>query len=195
MMGVVMRLIPSVLLMAGMALTACSEPATSTTKTAETTKTETADTATVSNFEGCYAIEQGSPALIKISKDGTGYAMQMKENADKAQAWDEPEMLDSLSTDDAWQYFASNSLNLNKSDLIGDAIVRKDKVMAMAQVQSAAANTNPFLDSAYVVMLINKVATIYQVPCDDTRVDMIKDFHHATPSTTPSASQDSTQSK
>lgn len=195
MMSVVMRLIPSVLLMAGMALTACSEPATSTTKTAETAKTEMADAATVSNFEGCYAIEQGSPALIKISKDGTGYAMQMKENAEQAQAWDEPEMLDSLSTDDAWQYFASNSLNLNKSDLIGDAIVRKDKVMAMAQVQSAAANTNPFLDSAYVVMLINKVATIYQVPCDDTRVDMIKDFHHAMPSTTPSVPQDSTQSK
>ncbi|WP_294033357.1 hypothetical protein [uncultured Moraxella sp.] len=186
------RAMMSILALSVLGLSACSE---STTKATETTKTESADTATVSNFEGCYAIEQGSPALIKISKDGTGYAMQMKENADKAQAWDEPEMLDSLSTDDAWQYFASNSLNLNKSDLIGDAIVRKDKVMAMAQVQSAAANTNPFLDSAYVVMLINKVATIYQVLCDDTRVDMIKDFHHATPSTTPSASQDSTQSK
>lgn len=186
------RAMMSVLALSALGLSACSE---STTKTAETTKTETADTVTVSNFEGCYAIEQGSPALIKISKDGAGYAMQMKENADKAQAWDEPEALDSLSADDAWQYFASNSLNLNKSDLIGDTIVRKDKVMAMAQVQSAAANTNPFLDSAYVVMLINKVATIYQVPCDDTRVDMIKDFHHATPSATPSSSQDDAQSK
>lgn len=186
------RAMMSVLALSVLGLSACSE---STTKTAETTKTETADTAIVSNFEGCYAIEQGSPALIKISKDGAGYAMQMKENADKAQVWDKPEALDSLSADDAWQYFASNSLNLNKSDLIGDAIVRKDKVMAMAQVQSAAANTNPFLDSAYVVMLINKVATIYQVPCDDTRMDMIKGFHHASPSTTPSASQDGIQSK
>lgn len=163
------------LLLPVLALTACTEPS-------ESTKTETAKVDTVeSDFVGCYTIEQGSPATIKIDKDGVGYTMQMKESADKAQAWDTPEPLEPIGGDDAWQYFSSNSLDLGKADLIGDAIIRPDKMLAMAQVQPVTANTNPFIDSPYVVMLINKVATIYQVPCDDTRVDAVKNFHDGVP--------------
>lgn len=174
-----MRLFPSMLLIASVALTACNE---SSTQPSEPTKTKTAKAdAVASDFVGCYTIEQGAPALIKIDRNDKGYTMQMKEGADKAEVWDAPESLEAVEIDDAWQYFSSNSLNLNKSDLIGNAIVRTDKIMAMAQVQPATANTNPFIDSSYVVMLINKVATIYQVPCDETRVDRVKNFHHAAP--------------
>lgn len=172
--SLICRAIITVLTVSMLGVTACSD---STNKHAEASKVETA----VSNFVGCYTIEQGSPATIKIDKDGVGYTMQMKEGADKAQAWDTPEPLEPIGGDDAWQYFSSNSLDLGKADLIGDAIIRQDKMLAMAQVQPVTANTNPFIDSLYVVMLINKVATIYQVPCDDTRVDAVKNFHDGVP--------------
>lgn len=129
-------------------------------------------------FVGCYSIDKNQPAQIKISQEQNGFVMQMKE-ADGKQVWDQPEVLQQQTAEQGWQFFSTNAINLSKSDVLG-VLARPDNVMAMAQVAQASANTNPMLDSPYVVHLLGAVNTIYQVPCDDVPIDFIKQVHQTT---------------
>lgn len=164
-MSTIRQFLLMTLLLPVLALTACTEPG-------ESTKTETAKVDTVeSDFVGCYTIEQGAPATIKISHDGAQYLMQMKEGADKAQVWDAPERLEQLPKAQGWKHFSTNSINLTDADVSADILVRPDEVLALAKLQETTANTNPMIDSGYAVALMGAVNTIYQVPCDETRVE------------------------
>lgn len=150
----------------GLSLVACQQ-------SDDTPKSTQADESAV--FEGCYSIDKNQPAQIKISQEQNGFVMQMKEAAGE-QIWDQPEVLQQQTAEQGWQVFSTNHINLSKSDVIG-ILSRPDGVMAMAQVKQASANTNPMLDSNYVVHLLGAVNTIYQVPCDDTPIDFIKQVH------------------
>lgn len=148
------------------ALAACGDKPVATTNTNDTAAASTPDT-----YVGCYTIEQNTPATIKISHDGEHYLMQMKEGADKAQTWDAPERLDQLSKGQGWRHFSTNSINLTDADVAADVLARPDEVLALVRLHDTTANTNPMIDSGYAVALMGAVNTIYQVPCDDTRVE------------------------
>ncbi|OOS26643.1 hypothetical protein B0681_01880 [Moraxella porci DSM 25326] len=147
-------------------LAACGDQPVATTNTNDTASASTPDA-----YVGCYTIEQGAPATIKISHDGAQYLMQMKEGADKEQVWDAPERLEQLPKAQGWKHFSTNSINLTDADVSADILVRPDEVLALAKLQETTANTNPMIDSGYAVALMGAVNTIYQVPCDETRVE------------------------
>lgn len=147
-------------------LAACGDQPVATTNANDTASASTPDA-----YVGCYTIEQGAPATIKISHDGVQYLMQMKEGADKAQVWDAPERLEQLPKTQGWKHFSANSINLTDADVSADILVRPDEVLALAKLQETTANTNPMIDSGYAVALMGAVNTIYQVPCDETRVE------------------------
>ena len=147
-------------------LVACGDQPVATTNTNDTAAASTPDA-----YVGCYTIEQGAPATIKISHDGAQYLMQMKEGADKAQVWDAPERLEQLPKAQGWKHFSTNSINLTDADVSADILARPDEVLALAKLQETTANTNPMIDSGYAVALMGAVNTIYQVPCDETRVE------------------------
>lgn len=128
----------------------------------------------MADFVGCYTINQQSPAQIKISQQEHGYVMQMKEPAGASAVWDKPERLEVLNVDSAWQFFAVNKLDINKSD-VEAVLARPDKMMVLAKIKSASKNINPRLDSAFVVYIFRGSNTIYQVPCDDTPINF---SHH-----------------
>lgn len=148
-------------------LTACGEqPATptSTTQTASTTE-----------LVGCYSVHKDSPAQIKISHDA-GYAMQMKEPDGASETWDKPEPLVALTFDKAWEFFKTNTLDVQSADL-SHVIARPDGMMVLAKINPTVRNVNPMLDSDYVMQLFGAVNTIYQVPCDEVRLEMKPDIH------------------
>ena len=147
-------------------LVACGDQPVATTNTNDTAAASTPDA-----YVGCYTIEQGAPATIKISHDGAQYLMQMKEGADKVQVWDAPERLEQLPKAQGWKHFSTNSINLTDADVSADILARPDEVLALAKLQETTANTNPMIDSGYAVALMGAVNTIYQVPCDETRVE------------------------
>lgn len=159
-----------------LALTACQEPApTDKTLTVNQETTSQTDTA---HFNGCYAVEKNTPAQIKISTNDGQFVMQMKEPSSSASAWDKPEPLDVMSVERAWEYFGVNALSLNKSD-VESVLARPDEMMILAKIKPATQNINPLIDSPYVVYIFKGANTIYQVACDDTPVDIIKDGHTA----------------
>lgn len=149
-----------------LALVACGDQPVATTNTNDTASASTPDA-----YVGCYTIEKDAPATIKISHDGAQYLMQMKEGADKVQVWDAPERLEQLPKAQGWKHFSTNSINLTDADVSADILVRPDEVLALAKLQETTANTNPMIDSGYAVALMGAVNTIYQVPCDETRVE------------------------
>lgn len=146
-------------------LVACGEQPVATTNANHATATSTDD-----SYVGCYTIEQGTPATIKISRDGHDYVMQMKQSKDHASVWDTAEKLNQLPKHQGWKYFSTNSINLTDADIKEDILVRPDEVMALVKLHDTTTNTNPMIDSRYAVALIGAVNTIYQVPCDETRV-------------------------
>lgn len=125
---------------------------------------------------GCYSIEKGVPAQIWVHRQTSGLVMQMKESASADSTWDLPEPLNELDLKSGWAYFQSNALDLSQKDLVS-VVARPDGVLAIGRLKAAAANTNPYLDSHYVVNLLGAVNTIYQVDCDDVRVDLSGGFH------------------
>lgn len=141
----------------------------------DTAKQDTAKTAMPqadSSFVGCYTIDKAKPAQIKINLDNGKYTMQMKEPVGAKAVWDNPEPLNEITVNDAWQFFGVNMLDLNKSDLQA-VIARPDKMMVLAQIKSASQNINPRLDSSYVVYIFRGANTIYQVECDDKQLNII----------------------
>lgn len=146
-------------------LSACGEQPVATTNASGTAAPST------DAYVGCYTIEQGTPASIKVSRDGESYSMQMKEPEGEDRVWDAPEKLNQLSKNQGWRHFSTNSINLTSADVSADILVRPDEFLALAKLHDTAANTNPMIDSSYAVSLMGAVNTIYQVPCDETPVN------------------------
>lgn len=163
-----MKLTIATALVLAIALSACQKQQNPTSQEAQTPSTPAQDV-----FVGCYGIHKDKPAQIKISLDNNQYTMQMKEPASAKTVWDKPESLKLISTDEAWDFFGVNQLDLNKSD-VESVIARPDKMMVLAKVKSVAQHINPHLDSPYVVYIFKGSNTIYQMPCDDTPLDIIK---------------------
>lgn len=151
-----------------MVLTAC-QPTQSSNN--ETTKTQDED------FVGCYGVQKGDPAQIKISQADT-YVMQMKEPDG---SWDQPEVLQSVELDKAWQSYASNGLSLQKTN-IKATLARPDGVMIISRLKQGSA-VNPLLDSTHIVALFGATNTIYRVPCDDVGVQLDAYQHASTTNT------------
>lgn len=122
--------------------------------------------ATVGDLAGCYGIIQGEPAQIKINQTADGFSMQMREPKDSQSLWDHAEPLTLLDINQGWGYFKVNTLDLGKSDA-QHIIARPDGMMALMQVKVSTQNTNPRLDSAYVMHIVQGSNTVYQMPCDD----------------------------
>lgn len=154
------KILPLVVILS--ALGACSKPVQTTSAQQN------------GEFAGCYTIDKAKPAQIKINQDGDKYTMQMKEPVGAKTIWDNPEPLELMTINDAWQFFGVNMLDLDKSDLHA-VIARPDKMMVLAQVKQVSQNTNPRLDSPYVVYIFRGANTIYQVACDDVPLNII---HH-----------------
>lgn len=154
----------SVLLGLVAVLFGCGQPSTDT-KSAPATASTGADTKTaVSDFSGCYSVDKSLPAQIFINQSQSGYTMQMKEPDG---TWDKAEPLLKKTADEAWQFFSTNAISLDKKD-VKAVLLRADEVMALAAVDKAVTAVNPHMDSPYVVSLFGAVNTIYQVACDDT---------------------------
>ena len=152
-------------------LVACGdEPAVSTSAKTANNRSQTR------LYIGCYTIDKNTPASIKISQAQGGYKMQMKEPNDAAKAWDTPEPLLVLTKQDGWKYFSTNAINLSVNDITDQVIVRPDGLLVIAKLHDASTNTNPMLDSRYAVALMGAVNTIYQVACDDKRINLIQAF-------------------
>lgn len=149
-------------------LTACNQPAP--TDNAPTAKTD----GQAETFLGCYSVEKNSPAQIKVSEQAGSFVMQMKEPEGAKTLWDNPEPLDEISVDKAWEYFGVNALSLEKSD-IERVLARPDQMMILAKLKDASQNINPLLDAPYVVYIFKGANTIYQVSCDDEPMNIIKD--------------------
>lgn len=122
---------------------------------------------------GCYTVSQDEPAQIKISLDGDALVMQMKEPKGSSSVWDKPEPLEMLDMATGWRYFKVNSFDLNQDD-VEQIVARKDGVMALAQVKESIKNINPLLDSRHVMYIVHGSNTVYQVPCDDTPLDLVR---------------------
>lgn len=129
-------------------------------------------------YVGCYTIDKNTPASIKVSQVQGGYKMQMKEPNDAATAWDTLEPLLVLAKQDGWKYFSTNAINLSVNDITDQVIARPDGLLVIAKLHDASTNTNPMLDSRYAVALMGAVNTIYQVACDDKRINLIQDFQN-----------------
>ena len=145
---------------------------------------------------GCYTVNQGEPAVIKISinddgnnndgndadaqpkGDQTAFVMQMKE-PNKLKIWDDPEALEVLDAKEAWRYFGQGDksaklLDVTQKDIQG-VLARPDRMMVIARLDPTVTNLNPLLDSQYLVHIYHASNTIYQVPCDEVPVDIVGD--------------------
>ncbi len=156
-------------------LTACSEPDPADNTVSQSQPHEDGQAA---QFVGCYSIDKNLPAQIKISQRADGFVMQMKEPDQAKTPWDKPEPLDEISVDKAWEYFGVNALSLDKSD-VESVLARPDEMMVLAKIKETSQNINPLLDSDYMVYIFKGANTIYQVPCDDKPLDIIKEGEQA----------------
>lgn len=115
---------------------------------------------------GCYSVDKGVPAQIKINETNGLFTMQMKEQIG---GWDTPESLDVLSGSKAWAYFSGNTLGVRESG-VGQVLARPDGVMAMGIIKDSAAALNPQVDSPFLMTILGATNTVYNVPCDDEPV-------------------------
>lgn len=150
---------PTLLIAIALALTACGQNTNQTPQ-----KTNNQD-----DFVGCYSVEKGEPAQIKID-NADSYTMQMKEPNG---GWDAKEPLEAMDIDTAWELYKVNALGLNKSD-IKSTLVRPDGVMAISRLGEGVA-VNPNLDSTHLVNIFGATNTIYPVECDDVGLDLAKE--------------------
>lgn len=148
-------------------LLACSRP--------QQQKVESEQAYSPDVLHGCYSIEKDMPAQIWIHDKNGKLGMQMKEYKGSHRVWDDFEEMRSLSPQKGWHYFQTNGLQLDQKN-IEIIAVRPDETFAIAKVNEVASNTNPFLDSVYVVSLFGAVNTIYSVACDNLLLD--KHFEH-----------------
>lgn len=156
----------NLILMSGLFLLACSNTS-SDNKAADKALGNPDD---MTHFLGCYTASHDEPAQIKISQSHGDWVMQMKESSGKKNIWDNPEPLQAISVDSAWEYYKINGLGLEKSD-IDQVLARPDRILVLAHIKAATKNTNPFLDSEYIAYIFKGANTIYKVECDETPFD------------------------
>lgn len=171
-------------------LLACGQPPSGDPNTASLDKKDAqTDKAETLDFSGCYSVDKSLPVQIFITQsEAKGqYTMQMKEPDG---TWDKAEPLLNQTADEAWQFFSTNAISLDKKD-VKAVLVRADEVMALAGVDKAVTAVNPHMDSPYVVSLFGAVNTIYQVACDDTPLVLVSphDAVHGKPSDTVQGGQ------
>ena len=122
-------------------------------------------------FAGCYTVSHDEPAQIKVSQQGGGWVMQMKEPASAKRVWDDAEPLEVLAKSDIPTYFSIDPDNV-------DAVIgRPDRVLVLAHVKPVYANIDPLLDSEYLSYIYRGANTIYRVECDDINTDILANPH------------------
>ena len=127
--------------------------------------------ADLSIFAGCYTVSHDEPAQIKVSQQGGGWVMQMKEPASAKRVWDDAEPLEVLAKSDIPTYFSIDPDNV-------DAVIgRPDRVLVLAHVKPVYANIDPLLDSEYLSYIYRGANTIYRVECDDVNTDILANPH------------------
>lgn len=127
--------------------------------------------ADLSIFAGCYTVSRDEPAQIKVSQQGGGWVMQMKEPASAKRVWDDAEPLEVLAKSDIPTYFSIDPDNV-------DAVIgRPDRVLVLAHVKPVYANIDPLLDSEYLSYIYRGANTIYRVECDDVNTDILANPH------------------
>ena len=127
--------------------------------------------ADLSIFAGCYTVSRDEPAQIKVSQQGGGWVMQMKEPASAKRVWDDAEPLEVLAKSDISTYFSIDPDNV-------DAVIgRPDRVLVLAHVKPVYANIDPLLDSEYLSYIYRGANTIYRVECDDVNTDILANPH------------------
>ena len=110
--------------------------------------------ADLSIFAGCYTVSHDEPAQIKVSQQGGGWVMQMKEPASAKRVWDDAEPLEVLAKSDIPTYFSIDPDNV-------DAVIgRPDRVLVLAHVKPVYANIDPLLDSEYLSYIYRGANTI-----------------------------------
>ena len=127
--------------------------------------------ADLSIFAGCYTVSRDEPAQIKVSQQGGGWVMQMKEPASAKRVWDDAEPLEVLAKSDIPTYFSIDPDNV-------DAVIgRPDRMLVLAHVKPVYANIDPLLDSEYLSYIYRGANTIYRVECDDVNTDILANPH------------------
>jgi hypothetical protein len=127
--------------------------------------------ADLSIFAGCYTVSHDEPAQIKVSQQGGGWVMQMKEPASAKRVWDDAEPLEVLAKSDIPTYFSIDPDNV-------DAVIgRPDRVLVLAHVKPVYANIDPLLDSEYLSYIYRGANTIYRVECDEVNTDILANPH------------------
>ena len=127
--------------------------------------------ADLSIFAGCYTVSRDEPAQIKVSQQGGGWVMQMKEPASAKRVWDDAEPLEVLAKSDIPTYFSIDPDNV-------DAVIgRPDRVLVLAHVKPVYANIDPLLDSEYLSYIYRGANTIYRVECDEVNTDILANPH------------------
>ncbi len=108
-----------------------------------------------SKFEGCYALEDGGQAEIKITKDGEKYFVSLREKSE----WSKPEGLHSGSTEELKPLFGDDAERI-KENLVADKaqfgifLVNPGEVYAGEKAKTE-----------YLAFLILGGGSVYKVPC------------------------------
>lgn len=118
---------------------------------------------------GCYTVSHDEPAQIKISRNGTGYQMQMHRFNDPTQDWDNPEPLEVIAPNNAelLRYF---DIKADEQRYLQAVLARPDRVLVLAKLTDNFARLNPQFDSAYLAFIYRGSNTIYQVTCENPNV-------------------------
>ncbi len=114
---------------------------------------------------GCYTVTKTEPPQIKINLENGSYTMQMRQFNDPDKPWDSPEPLQALVQTDSKKYFDVNEKSVET------ALIRPDKVFAIAKVQDSLMSLDSRFDSSYLGFIaksenIKGSNTIYKVDCD-----------------------------
>lgn len=137
-------------LLLALTLTACQKnPDTKTTS----------PNANSAGLVGCYTTMKTEPAQIKINEQNGRYTMQMREFNDPDKPWDKPEPLQTLAQKDIKVYFDVDEKSVE------NAVIRPDKVFALAKVQDSLMNLDSRFDSNYLGFIYKGSNTIYKVEC------------------------------
>lgn len=121
---------------------------------------------------GCYTVSHDEPAQIKISRNGTGYQMQMRRFNDPTQGWDNPEPLETLAPDNAelTRYF---DIKADEQRYLQAVLARPDRVLVLAKITDSFARLNPQFDSSYLAYIYRGSNTIYHVACEGADIKTV----------------------
>lgn len=125
---------------------------------------------------GCYTVSHDEPAQIKISRNGTGYQMQMRRFNDPTQDWDNPEPLEVLTpahADDSAELPRYFDIKADEQRYLQAVLARPDRVLVLAKVTDSFARLNPQFDSAYLAYIYRGSNTIYHVACEGANVKTV----------------------